>query len=170
MKNMKMMRKMKKMIKIRQSVFETNSSSIHSLSLAKDGFEKCNIPIKRKKIDGKFKRFLVVKLAGFGSDYHIYDKQEEKLSYLVTLSYIVDGGNDIEYMKHAYWYHKMEEEICKYCKCDGIMIDETSIADAAIDHQTLTDYSSISDFPNIMGIDYVTFVFNKHAELKTDSD
>lgn len=78
-------RKMKKMIKIRQSVFETNSSSIHSLSLAKDGFEKCNIPIKRKKIDGKFKRFLVVKLAGFGSDYHIYDKQEEKLSYLVTL-------------------------------------------------------------------------------------
>ncbi|WP_373261977.1 hypothetical protein [Hungatella hathewayi] len=158
------------MIKIRQSVFETNSSSIHSLSLAKDGFEKCNIPIKRKKIDGKFRRFLVVKLSRFGKDYHVYTEQSEKFSYLVTLSYLLDGGYDVENMQQSYAYKRMEEEICKYCKCDGIMVDDMSLDDAEIDHQTITDYSSISDFIYNMGVDYVTFVFNKHAELKTDSD
>lgn len=161
---------MKKMIKIRQSVFETNSSSIHSLSLAKSGFEACKIPIKRKKVDGKFKRFLVVNLASFDNKYHIYNMQEEKLSYLVTLSYVIDGGCNVQNMQNSYAYQKMEKEICQYCKCDGIMINEISIDDAYIDHQTLNHYDNISDFEYIMGVDYVSFVFNRYAELKTDSD
>lgn len=86
------------MIKIRRKVFETNSSSINSLSLAN-------------------------------------------------------------------WKKK-----CGYCKCDGIMIDKESIGEAAIDHHTLNDYYSISDFVSIMRIKYITFVFNKNVGLKTDCD
>lgn len=160
------------MIKIRVGTFETNSSSVHTLVLSKDGFEACKIPVKRKKIDGEFKKFLVVRLSEFGKDYRLYNTQEEKLSYLVTISYLTDGGGcyDIDRMKETYAYQIMEKEICKYCNCDGFLIDENSIDEAGIDHQTLTDYYSVSDFESIMGIDYVTFVFNKYAALKTNCD
>lgn len=158
------------MIKKRSSVFETNSSSVHSLVLAKDGFEDCKIPIKRKKINGSYKKYLFVKLSEFGKDYREYNTQEEKLSYLITIAYLVDGGYSIEHMKETYAYQTLEEEICKYCNCDGIFIDEKSVYEAAVDHQMLTDYYSIADFASVMGVDYITFVFNKHAILRTECD
>jgi len=158
------------MINKRTGVFETNSSSVHSLVLANDGLEKCNMKIRRKKIDGEFKKLLVVRLAEFGKDYCIYNTQDEKLSYLVTLAFLVDGCQELDLLKDKYSYQKLEEKICKYCSCDGFWIDEETLDDAAIDHQTLTDYYSVSDFESIMGLEYVSFVFNKYAQLRTDCD
>ena len=36
------------MIKIRKGVFETNSSSVHTIAIAKEGLEKPSLRVKRK--------------------------------------------------------------------------------------------------------------------------
>lgn len=161
--------------KIRRGVFETNSSSVHSLAISKDGMEKPNLRIRRKKIDGKFYRFLYVPLGTFGKNHQLFTDQEEKLSYLVTIAYLTNGGRDLEHMEESYAYKDMEEEIVKYCNeagynVEGFYVDPKTEKYADIDHQTICDYYGIDDFYHIMGVNFVDFVFNKYISLETDCD
>lgn len=65
--------------------------------------------------------------------------------------------------------HKEQMNKFKNYECDGILVDEKTLDDAHIDHQTLNDYTSLYDFSE-NGIDYVTFVFNRYVMLQTDCD
>lgn len=73
--------------KIRSGVFETNSSSVHSLVFSKEGLEPSVLPVDR---DGK----IITDFGEFGKEYCIYDAQAEKLSYLITCLYYLSGGFD----------------------------------------------------------------------------
>ena len=66
------------MKKIRNNVFETNSSSVHSLVINSEGLEPSNL-----KIDPKTDH-IIVNTQYFGTEYNIYNDQEDKLSYLIT--------------------------------------------------------------------------------------
>lgn len=160
--------------KIRIGTFETNSSSIHSLVISKEGLERPNLRIKRKKVDGTYKRFIYVPLQTFDKYNQTFYSQEDKLSYLVTIAYLCDN-NDIEEMKRSYSYERMAGEIIDYCNqyglnVEGLWIDLKTENDAYIDHQTRADYYEIDDFISVMKVDYVNFVFNKYIGLHTDSD
>lgn len=112
------------MKKIRNNVFETNSSSVHTIVIDKKGMEKPNLDIRRrKKDDGTFGKFIIGKLGAFGKDCNDYYTQDEKLSYLLTLCYLTDGHWNLEDMINSWAFEELETEICEYCKCDGIKID-----------------------------------------------
>lgn len=67
------------MRKIRTGVFETNSSSCHSLCLSKDFFNSVNIPETSYKTG-----ILDVYLSCYGWEWYRYYKLENKLSYILT--------------------------------------------------------------------------------------
>lgn len=155
------------MFSIRTGVYETNSSSVHSISISKCGMEPNKMPLKRrKKEDGTFGKYIIGKLGSFGKEKHDYSSQEEKLSYLLTICYLTDGREDLETMMESWAFENLNKMIQKYCDCDGIIVDPKTEAEAAIDHQTRYDYYSLSDF----SLDYEEFIFNSYISLHTDSD
>lgn len=158
------------MINIRNGMFETNSSSVHSIVISDEGIEENKMKIARRKRLGQFGKFIVVKLGKFGTEPKDYMTQEEKLSYLVTIAYLKDGGYDIDRTYSSYSFRDIERDMMKHCSCDGIWIDPASEKDASIDHQTIEDYWSVSDFSGRMGLSYEDFVFNRFVALHTDSD
>ena len=158
------------MKKVRTSLFETNSSSVHTITIDKRGMEKPSLDIRRrKKDDGTFGKFIIGKLGTFGKDFRDYKTQDEKLSYLLTICYLTDGHLNLEDMTDSWAFKDLEREICEYCKCDGIKIDPKTEGLAYIDHQTMNDYSYMDDF-RYSHMDYVDFVFNSYVSLHTDCD
>lgn len=85
------------MRKIRKNVFETNSSSVHSIVYSKEGMEPCKFKLNK---DGKIE----VRFGNFDKDERIYDTQYEKLSYLITCLWYVSGNTDDIY--DNYQFHK----------------------------------------------------------------
>lgn len=148
------------MRKIREGVFETNSSSVHSLVYSNGGREPSVLPMDK---EGK----IVADFGEFGKDYCIYDTQAEKLSYLLTCIYYVSGAFDVEGVYDDYYFRILEEYICEYTGAKGIKIlGET---EPYIDHQSIPDYGI--DIVNIYDEDAVlNFIFNKNISLKTDCD
>ena len=132
--------------KIRSGVFETNSSSVHSLVFSKEGLEPSVLPVdKNDKI--------ITDFGEFGREYCIYNTQAEKLSYLITCL--------------NYDFQTLEKYVCEYTGAAGIKIlGET---DPYIDHQSIPEYDI--DIVNMYDKDSViNFIFNKNIALKTDSD
>lgn len=156
---------------IRRGVFETNSSSVHTLTLDKSGLEKPDMRIyKRKNKEGETKRYIYVPLQYFGKDIVTYKSQRDKLSYLLTTAY-VHSGSDLEDFMDSYAFKDIERDIVDYYKecgkeTDGIMILSESEKNAGLDHQSYYDYEYIEDFP----LSVVDFVFNRYIALHTDCD
>lgn len=143
---------------IRNSVFETNSSSVHSLVYSKDGLE----PSKFKKYkDGMIR----VDFGQFGKEYVLYDSQYDKLSYLITLLYY--EHNDLESIYESYDFEMIQNAVCEYTGEKGIKI--LNKKEPYIDHQSVPYYDI--DIINIYDKDQiVNFIFNKNIILKTDCD
>ena len=148
---------------IRSNVFETNSSSIHSLVISIDGLEPSNLKINSET------NHIDVTTQYFGKEYNLYNKQEDKLSYLITyiVTQLQDQYDDWEILgtlKDNYHFITIEEIIKDYCKCDGInvIIGEES----GFDHQT--DPSNADCVVDLYDDDQIkNFIFNKYITLKT---
>lgn len=147
-------------LQIRNQVFETNSSSVHSLVISKDGLETSKLSQDK---DGK----ILVDFGKFGNDYHLYESQEEKLSYLITLCYYTCGGWDVEDVYENSDFQRIEEIVCEYTGATGIKI--IGGIEPEIDHKS-QPYNGI-EIINVWDKDeVVSFVFNKNVALKTDCD
>lgn len=158
---------------LRKNVFETNSSSVHSLVISDAGMEEP----KLKTIEKDGEKYILVSLNSFDNSEKTYTSQDDKLSYILTLIYILTCGVDAEDLKNKYAYQILEGRILHYCHkfnldIYGIYVD--NFKNAYIDHQTLNkyygNYFDEYDFTDHMGVDYITFVFNKYVFLHTDSD
>ena len=155
------------MIKIRKGVFETNSSSVHTLVLSKNGMEPNKMKVrKRKKEDGTFGKYIIGSLGSFDKDTRDYTTQEEKLSYLLTICYLTDGREDLDWMRESWEFCELENMIKEYCNVDGLLIDKKTEELAYIDHQSRYNYDSLSDFQ----MDYKEFIFNSYISLHTTCD
>ena len=155
------------MKKIRQNVFETNSSSVHSLVINSEGLEPSNL-----KIDPKTDH-IIVNTQYFGKEYNIYSTQEDKLSYLIT--YIITDlqrnyDNDeilaIELFKD-YRFINIENIIKNYCNCSGIIVNIDE--EGGFDHQT-SPYESGCIINLYDEEEIKNFIFNKYISLKTAWD
>ena len=142
---------------IRNEVYETNSSSVHSIVVMDSGLES-------SKFELDDEGYIVVPFGKFGKDVEYFTEQEDKLSYLITKLYY-ETGWDIEDIVNSYEFHYLEEAIMSYVDgCLGIKID-TSI-EPEIDHQ-----SNYKDFIDWYDADAVIgFVFGKYIALKTSCD
>lgn len=142
--------------KIRKGVFETNSSSVHSLVVSNEGREPSEFKLNN---DGKIE----IDFGQFGKDKRIYTSQYDKLSYLITCLYYLSG-----YDIYDKWeFREIQDAICKYTGATGIKI--LGEQEPEIDHQS-QPYGNI-EIVNVYDEDAViNFVFNKYVSLKTDCD
>lgn len=145
---------------IRNNVFETNSSSVHSISISGKGLRKNKMKIYP---DGK----IHVELNEFGKDLNFYSTQKMKLSYLCTLCWY-ENGMTVDDIEDCYHFQCLEEMIREYTGADGILI--TSEKKAGIDHQSVPEWGG-NDVVNLNDKDDMKqFVFNSYISLKTDCD
>ena len=73
---------------VRISVFETNSSSVHTVTFSNVGLQDSNLPMK----DG----YVIAHYGEFGKNRQTFNSQEDKLSYLVTCCYYLNGFSDYD--------------------------------------------------------------------------
>lgn len=151
------------MKQIRKGTFETNSSSVHSLSISVEGREPNKLPINKEG-------YIEISFGTFGKNLELYSTQIEKLSYLMTCCWYISNVyslEDLEDFYSNYTFKCIEEEICNYTGAKGIIM-RTDI-DPEIDHQSIPhgDIDIIDIYDSDAVID---FVFNKYVALKTDCD
>lgn len=143
--------------KIRKGVFETNSSSVHSLVISNDGREPSKFKLNK---DGEIE----IDFGQFGKDERIYSSQYDKLSYLITCLYYL-SGYDISDIYDKWEFEQIQDAVCKYTGATGIKI--LGKQEPEIDHQS-QPYGDI-EIINVYDEDAViNFVFNKYVSLKTD--
>lgn len=145
---------------IRNNVFETNSSAVHSLAISPDGLEPSNLPVDE---DG----YIVTDFGNYG-DYNVgitsYD-QALKLSYLATECYYLNHYNeDIE--DYYEWQH-ICEYVQKYANANGVRLLKKTTPE--LNHQVIPEYET--KFCDPWDYDSViNFIFNKYAGIKMSHD
>lgn len=145
--------------KIRKGVFETNSSSVHSLVISNDGREPSKFKLNKDEE-------IEIDFGQFGKDERIYSSQYDKLSYLITCLYYL-SGYDISDIYDKWEFEQIQDAVCKYTGATGIKI--LGKQEPEIDHRS-QPYGNI-EIVNVYDEDAViNFVFNKYVSLKTDCD
>lgn len=139
---------------IRRKVFETNSSSMHSLTVEKLGVTEY---LHVDEVENK----VIVNYGEFGWGYDEYTDPETKLSYLITMlaQYSCDDIYDTDEFK------EINDIVAQRCECDGILIDESY--SGYVDHQSVDNINSLMDE---YGCTIEEFVFDKGIKLIIDND
>lgn len=151
------------MIKIRRSVFETNSSSSHSITIPYPlTVEDCNLPINDEGyIEVELQEFCHSPLEG----------QMARLAWLIQLVVNSTIGHNAFWCCHyrGSWsdlaselydqedFRELEDEIACYANCKGIRLAENT--EGYIDHESC--YESMKAFLEQYNVDAVSFVFGK---------
>ena len=145
---------------IRDALFETNSSSVHTLVYKNQTLAKPELPInpETNKVIGHFGQF------GIGDIY--YETQEMKLSYLLTVLYYIHHHNT-EDVYDSWDFEELEKVVNKHCGTDGIEIKEG--IEPYIDHQSVPEYGDCKLF-SLTKENMENFIFNPDVMLHTDCD
>ena len=147
----------------RNAVFETASSSVHTLSIGGE-LEKPNFRIENGCI--------IVKGRYFGKDERIYSSQEDKLCYLMAELYCMYTFDDSVY--DSYKFHYIVEAIQNYgLDIDGIKVEYSDWGDDfGMDHQEANEaYYGDFHFINVYDEKSIqSFLFNPNIMIHTDCD
>lgn len=147
---------------IRRGVWNSNSSSVHALTIDKSGMRPSNLPTDSEG-------YIVGHFGYFGTEECVYSNQEDKLSYLLTQLYYLNHYSDD--FSDFYPFLCIEEAICEYTGAKGIKIEGNFNDKCGIDHQSIPEYFELN-----MGIDYCSnesiqnFIFNSYISFSTGSD
>ena len=144
------------MRQIRKNVFETNSSSVHTLQISKDVLEPSELKLNK---DGNIE----VEFGEFGKDYMIYSTQYEKLQYLVSFIAYNYNYYDLDELYENYDFSEVRDAICEYTGANDIVV--VGEAQPYIDHQSADDCVI-----RLYKDEIINFIFNKFITLKTDCD
>lgn len=170
---------------IRNNVFETNSSSTHSVSISNKNSNYYNEDCLKNYIEWDNK--VHVEFGEFGWEVEHYSYPYSKLQYIVTMLVETEGRNvsTVDELFETDGFKLINDAVADYCNCDGIWIDsemkmdsyewgekiETYIShDGYIDHQSCEDYDSVQDFLDDYGVDITKFIFDDGVCVITDND
>ena len=154
---------------IRRSVFETNSSSMHSFTY---GNTYNNLVINDED------NCVHTDLGEFGWEIETYYDSASKLAYILLAAasvtshsfwYFGDASFDemLESFKETEEYKRIEDAVKSYMNCNGIVIDEKS--EGYIDHQSL-EYDTFDNWLDDTGARSIEdFIFG-NVILHTDND
>ncbi len=161
---------------IRRGVFETNSSSMHSLTVRKEGMNGV-LPVD----EGTNK--VVVRFGEFGWGYDKYTDPWNKLSYLVTM--VVETHGDCYSMNELYEtedFQKINDVVAAHCCCDGVLI-ESELKQAESwdgtktydwnEHEGYIDHQSVEGIDSLLksyGCTIEEFIFDEGIALIIDND
>lgn len=162
---------------IRNNVFETNSSSSHSLCIGVNN-ELSPSYLLIDDVDN----CIHIEFGEFGWGYETITNQYDKLSYLVTMLVETEGNSckSMIDLRNTEGFQSIEKVIKEYCECDGLIIDSDVHPatwnenyldhDGYIDHQSCEDYHTLQDFLDNLGITVEQFIFNSDIKLIIDND
>lgn len=155
--------------KTRKNVFETNSSSVHSIVVKYDGKYVCNLERDKRN------PFAVV---GHCHDYSDYGRsedmllttQQEKFDYVVSLMICANEySNSYDNIKESWHFKTLLDAL----QMVDSQIDDVVILDsdnASFDHQT-APYSYNETVVNFYNeYDIMEFIFNDNIQLKCSFD
>ena len=161
---------------IRDNVWETNSSSVHTVSIRGNEWENHYQYLAGE--DGN----IHVKLGEYGWSGEPCDDFRSKLAYALSMllhseypgfsyydeDFVVDQG----ILEELNGYHILLEAIKNNFNIDGIVIDKISGAFypyGYIDHQSC-DYLSLQDFFDDWNVDAERFLFDDNVVVHIDND
>lgn len=173
------------MKQVRNGVFETNSSSTHSVSISHKNSNYYNENCLESYIDYDDK--VHVRFGEFGWECESYNTPYEKLQYAVTMLVETEGNNvtSVDDLFETDGFKLINDAVASYCNCNGIWIDsEMKISsyewygkthiyidhEGYIDHQSCEGYSSVQDFLDDYGVDITKFIFDDCVCVITDND
>lgn len=158
------------MIKIREQVFETNSSSAHSVYVRWSDNAVFEYDSIMSCVD-KYLNELEIELGCFGWDIYSYSDAYTKLQYALTMVYETEvpfiEGKDQSAFYETDGYNEILSLIHDKCGVNKISIKSF---DGYIDHQSYEDYNSLNDFLNDYGVTLEEFIFCPNVILHTDND
>lgn len=172
--------------KIREGIFETNSSSVHSLVFLNQKLSKPNLKELRINKDGVIK----IPLGYFGKDHRIYSSQKEKLSYIMTTFYCCFGEDITKFENEDDWtvsyWTDIKKAIIDYINtscpdkhCTNIvpvLPKKTKTEydyydwEVGFDHQTYPSYLEDCVVNLYVPQQVIEFIFNKNVALETNCD
>lgn len=122
------------MIKIRYVVFETNSSSTHSLSLRREKVKESTIEEIKESLNCFLTEdnYIKIDLAEYDWGWEILETPSEKLKYILTKG--IYGNGSLSYYMLTDEYFAIENWITEELGYKGLIIDDTT--DYYIDHQS----------------------------------
>lgn len=173
------------MKQVRKNVFETNSSSTHSISFSSSYGKYYNPTSLNAFIDYDDK--VHVGFGEFGWEIEDYNLPYDKLQYIVTMLVETEGGNlsCVEELFETDGFKLINNAVADYCHCDGIWIDSDMGMDSYtwdgkthyyiehegyIDHQSYEDYNSVQDFLDYYDLNITQFIFDSGVIVHTDND
>ena len=145
---------------IRNGVFETNSSAVHTLAIAKDGMEKSYLDVDEYGC-------IVTDFGDFG-DYDVgvttFD-QKIKLSYLATECYYLNHWD--ENIEESYTWQHICDAICEYTGAPGVKLRHE--VEPSLNHQEIPEYElKFCDEWNPDSVN--SFIFNKYVGINMSHD
>lgn len=146
---------------IRHGVFETNSSSCHSISIARGAKIYDTLDVNE---DG----YVVVTPGEYGWEERTYYDPQEKIDYVYTF---IMGENDDSQRQH---YLKMlEEVVTEHVGCKGVIydtLDDKYCPDGYVDHQSAI-YEGGSCLEALKSKEALKeLLFNPDSYVETDND
>ena len=145
------------MIKIRQGVFETNSSSCHALCIKKEALEESKLPTLDGIIQSKF-----MKCDETDEDLW-FDSQKDKLSYVLTRLWYSEIFFDFDEFEESYLYNQFKRALLEYTSAKDLKI---LMSEPQLNHQTLDQ-----DILNLWDTDeLINFIFCPYIQLHTFHD
>ena len=161
------------MFTIREGVFETNSSSSHSIALNPKRYSNYEAKFYMFKTDDSGNVKVLSKLGEYGWGYDILDSPDEKLSYILTMIVCGSDANTLQEIYDSNEFKEVEECVIKNTEFDGIIIDNIDpnhIDDGSyyIDHQSF--YSNYKDFLNDYDLTLEEYLFNSRYSVIIDND
>ena len=177
---------------IRNNIWESNSSSTHSVSVSK-------YSNKYWKISPAPDGYVHCSFGEFGWEVEDYCDPGMKLSYALTMvaetecfkthwnGATVDGFKTEEEFYETDGFKLINECVKNVCNCDGVIVDnpgikfreyETNSGKMSgyvehygyIDHQSYENYNNLQEFLDDYGVDIEHFIFDKSVVLHTDND
>ena len=150
-----------KMKKIRNAVFETNSSSTHSISVSELNSDELMDNVMFMNGDDN----VVVEPGEFGWEQEVYNDSATKASYMLTYvkNYCGDKEEEFESM--------LKDVIKEQIGCDDVIFNESGdqyYKYGYIDHQSSGNNAYHFVFENKETLRQ--FIFNKESILETDND
>ena len=173
------------MKQIRNGVFETNSSSTHSVSISYMRSNYWSEDCLSSFID--YDNKVHVEFGEFGWEMDSYDSPYDKLQYIVTMLAETEGAKiaTVDELFETDGFKMINDAVADYCHCDGIWIEgnmqiesyewngQTHMYlehDGYIDHQSHEDYGSVQDFLDDYNVDVTKFIFDGGVCVITDND
>ena len=159
------------MRQVRRGVFETNSSSTHTITIK--GENKLEKSEFSTDINGKVR----AKFGNYGWAFHPLETQAERLSYLLTMARIKTGCDEYIWGDGTTKKDKRNFEVTREFQaisdavarntpdCTGIRIDIDDYDEGELDHQSHEEFNSLEEFLDHCGTTIDEFIFGGDIEI-----